>query len=156
MSQTAPPEAERFHLLDLSRALAALLVVLSHYSHFYHLPGTGAGAVGNQPGYAVLAPLYDRGGYAVQYFFVLSGVIFFWFYGRAIAPGKAGQCAVGAREFLVLRFYRLYPLHVATLAVVALSFPVFHRFERPIQSWLRRRLLPSPAFPTPSIRKSLP
>lgn len=48
-----------------------------------------------------------------HFLFLLSGFVFFWRYGSAIA---SGQC--GAKRFAIYRIARLYPLHAATLLVV--------------------------------------
>ena len=53
-------------------------------------------------------------------FFALSGFIFFWLYAEAITERR-----VSAREFFVLRFSRLYPLHLATLLAVAAEQTLF-------------------------------
>ncbi len=52
----------------------------------------------------------DYGGYAVQFFWMISGFIF------AFAYGKPG---VGLWEYSSRRFARLYPLHFVTLLLVA-------------------------------------
>jgi peptidoglycan/LPS O-acetylase OafA/YrhL len=57
---------------------------------------------------------YDNGYIAIQIFWMISGFIFFWKYSESINSG-----AISAYRFFVLRFSRLYPLHFATLIVVA-------------------------------------
>ncbi len=49
-------------------------------------------------------------------FFSLSGFIFYWLYSRRVA-----ESAIKPGKFALLRFSRLYPLHFATLLIVALS-----------------------------------
>jgi peptidoglycan/LPS O-acetylase OafA/YrhL len=88
-----------------------------------------------QPFYWLLAPFYEFGGYGVEVFWAISGFIFFWKYA---APIRAG--AVGATRFFWLRFSRLYPLHLATLLLVAaLQAIYFHRhgyhFVYPDNGW---------------------
>ncbi len=95
---------DRFHSLDALRGVAALSVVFWHWQHF---------GVGN-PWPDALFPFYVSGWRAVDLFFVLSGFIFFWLYGERISSG-----AMDWRTFFVLRMSRLYPLHFATLLVVA-------------------------------------
>ena len=115
--QNAPDWPARLYLLDMSRGIAALAVVFSHWKHFgyegLHLSSSFQYA--DQPFYDVLKLFYVHGGIGVEYFFVLSGFIFFWLYRGAIAEKQ-----VSAREFSVHRFSRLYPLHFATLILVAL------------------------------------
>ncbi len=108
----------RFHALDVLRGLAALSVVLWHWQHFF-LPFDPQGAVfvrEQQPFYALLYLFYGHGDAAVQLFFCLSGFIFFWLYSQPIAERR-----IAAGEFAVLRASRLYPLHLATLVLVAVG-----------------------------------
>ncbi len=107
----------RLYLLDALRGLAALTVVVWHYQHFYYVaPGSlETGFVrSSQPFYALLWPLYENGFGAVPLFFSLSGFVFFMLYLQAVRSGT-----VGPNVFFVLRFARLYPLHVVTLLFVA-------------------------------------
>ncbi len=107
----------RFYLLDILRGFASLAVVLWHYQHFFFTgPGQLAADFDRRtlPFYPLLSPFYDAGNYAVELFFVLSGFIFYWLYRERVADR-----AVSGREFFVLRFSRLYPLHLATLLFVA-------------------------------------
>ena len=85
----------RLDALDSLRGLSALMVVLYH---------------------ADFSPiLYDlaiiRHSYLfVDFFFVLSGFIMYYNYGRLADTGAFGQ-------FIAMRFFRLYPLHFALLMV---------------------------------------
>jgi peptidoglycan/LPS O-acetylase OafA/YrhL len=108
---------KRLYALDALRGLAALSVVFWHWQHFFAMsgiwqPGWNRAA---QPFFWALKPLYEAGWAAVDLFFALSGFVFFWLYGQAIAARTVG----GAR-FSLLRFSRLYPLHFATLMLTAL------------------------------------
>jgi len=90
-------------------------VLIWHYQHFSFVGTHPVGLVrAEQPLYRLLAPFYEFGQYGVEVFWAISGFIFFWKYA---APIRAG--AVGAARFFWLRFSRLYPLHLATLLVVA-------------------------------------
>lgn len=61
-------------------------------------------------------PLYAKGYLAVDLFFSLSGFVFYWLYSKRVSEG-----AISAGKFTFLRFSRLYPLHFATLLIVAVS-----------------------------------
>lgn len=104
------------HALDVSRGVAALSVVIWHWQHF----AFGGNALpadfsrDQQPLYEVFKIFYERGVRGVEYFFLLSGFIFFWLYRDAIK-----NKAISGKQFFVQRFSRLYPLHFATLIVVA-------------------------------------
>ncbi|HEU0300260.1 MAG TPA: acyltransferase [Longimicrobium sp.] len=106
---------DRFHSLDVIRGLAALAVVFWHWQHFFY-QGTEPGRVAStaQPLYALFSPFYERGWLAVYFFFSLSGFIFYWLYSDTVS-----RRTVRFREFAVLRASRLYPLHLATLLIVA-------------------------------------
>lgn len=118
------PWPKRLHLLDLSRTGAALAVVLWHWPHFAYVgdrPPAGFDYTA-QPLYGLLRLFYEHGHWAVDYFFQLSGFIFFWLYRDAIAAR-----AVTAWPFFVQRFSRLYPLHLATLILVAVLQAAYTR-----------------------------
>lgn len=109
----------RFYLLDILRVAASYAVVLMHFRYFYLMPGGGFiddFGIGDQPFYWLLHPIYDHGATAVQIFFCMSGFVFFWLYRDSIGTGKTT-----GREFFVLRFSRLYPLHLVTLIFVAIA-----------------------------------
>ena len=113
-SRPSPPR--HLYALDALRGVAALTVVLWHWQHFYwtsDVPPAGF-RTESQPLYDVFFLFYRNGTRAVDLFFLLSGFIFFWIYSRAIADGS-----VSAGRFFVLRFSRLYPLHLVTLLLVA-------------------------------------
>src|SRR2546422_6794044 len=106
------------HLLDVLRGLAALSVVLWHWQHFF-LPYNKEGVrfVGErQPFFDQFSFIYVHGADAVNLFFCLSGFVFFWLYEKKVADGTTSFV-----DFSVLRFSRLYPLHVAMLLLVALG-----------------------------------
>ncbi|WLI88276.1 acyltransferase [Massilia sp. R2A-15] len=112
----------RFHALDALRGVAALSVVLWHWQHFFAPlnPRGAAFAIERQPLFDLFAFFYRHGHTAVQLFFCLSGFIFFWLYADPVARG-----GISFGRFAVLRMSRLYPLHLATLLVVAALQPLY-------------------------------
>ena len=114
IERAAPPYAggDKLLGLELLRFGSALAVLVFHYRHFANVSGAAANTSA-YPLYALLWPAYDYGLYGVQLFWGISGYIFFWKYGAEIRSR-----AVAARDFFWLRFSRLYPLHLATLAAV--------------------------------------
>lgn len=107
----------RLYSLDVLRGLAALAVVLFHWNHFLiqsALEGILPAVDGAHPFWDVLAPFYTEGRRAVDVFFCISGFIFYWLYSVPVSDFE-----IGPRKFSVLRFSRLYPLHLLTLLVVA-------------------------------------
>lgn len=121
---TAPRPPRRLHSLDVLRGAAALSVVLWHWQHFFApLNPLGAPfATERQPLFGLLSFFYRHGASAVQLFFCLSGFIFFWLYAEAVA---SRQMPFG--RFAMLRLSRLYPLHFATLLLVAAGQGVYWR-----------------------------
>lgn len=111
-----PPSSEPSLLgLELMRFACAISVMVWHYSQFYAVGHERVGFVPSaQPLYALLRPFYEAGWLGVQVFWALSGFIFFWKYAGPVAQGQ-----VPAWRFAVLRFSRLYPLHLITLCGVA-------------------------------------
>lgn len=105
--------------IDALRGLAALVVVLWHWPHFFQLQATPDSAL---PLYNLLWPFYRYGAWGVDLFFCISGLVFYTQYASAVA-----QRTVSLFQFVRLRFSRLYPLHLVTLLYVAALQPVFVR-----------------------------
>jgi len=110
--------------LELLRFVSAVAVLIFHYQHFVFRGVTQPVDFDRtrQPLYSILSLFYERGFEGVQVFWCISGFIFFWKYRDAIADGR-----VGGRKFFVLRFSRLYPLHFATLLLVAFLQLIYSR-----------------------------
>jgi Predicted acyltransferases len=130
---------KRLYSLDAIRGLAALTIVIWHWQHFFALSGHWAAHWERdwQPFYAVLEPLYLQAWAAVDLFFALSGFVFFWLYGAAIAEGK-----VKPGHFALLRFSRLWPLHALMLVVICALQAAFHAktgtfFIFPASDWTK-------------------
>lgn len=112
--------------LELMRFVCALSVLLWHYQHFAiaGVPTLASLPDARQhPWHSVLWPFYEHGWLGVQAFWALSGFIFFWKYGQAVAQGR-----VSAGRFAWLRFSRLYPLHLLTLLAVV-PMVAWHRAQ---------------------------
>ncbi|MFT3989904.1 MAG: acyltransferase [Luteolibacter sp.] len=106
-----------FYSLDALRGLGAFAVVFYHWQHFFYRGATLQTFVKDQqPLFAQFKPFYTNGWRAVDLFFCLSGFIFFWLY-----SDKIHQRRVSITSFSLLRFSRLYPLHLATLLAVAVG-----------------------------------
>lgn len=124
------PNVKAFVWIEYLRFACAISVVLWHYQHFFDSgEGTGSGAFnrGAQPFYSLLFPFYSQGSAGVSVFWGISGLIFFWKYAV-----KIHDKALPPRRFAVLRFSRLYPLHLLTLILVLVLqlsyFRVNHRY----------------------------
>jgi peptidoglycan/LPS O-acetylase OafA/YrhL len=101
--------------IELLRFLAAFAVLVWHYQNFLiGSPGHPELVPAAQPLSFLLAPLYAYGNSGVELFWCLSGFIFTWKYTEPIHAG-----GVSFARFIWLRFSRLYPLHFATLLLVA-------------------------------------
>lgn len=111
-----PPEGRAFHGLELLRFLCALTIIVWHYQHFFMLDGHPIPGFDRplQPLYMLFCIPYNWGYFAVEVFWGISGFVFFWKYADALYDRR-----VGGGKFFRLRFSRLYPLHIATLALVA-------------------------------------
>ncbi len=112
----------RFYSLDVVRGLAAFSVVFWHWHHFFY-NGTVEGKYEAmlQPFYPLFFVFYKAGSVAVDFFFSLSGFVFFWLYADRIRDR-----GISAWNYGVLRLSRLYPLHVLTLLVVLLGQAFMH------------------------------
>jgi peptidoglycan/LPS O-acetylase OafA/YrhL len=113
-------DQKAFTGIEIGRFLCALAVILWHYQQFFQ-PGLEGGSsdvpsdVIKYPFYSVLSFFYLNGHHAVVIFWMLSGFIFFWKYGEIVHERK-----VSVYRFFILRFSRLYPLHLVTLIIVAI------------------------------------
>jgi len=113
--------------VELLRLVCALAVLIFHYPHlaFGALRPAASFVAAQQPFYFALRPFYQFGFYGVEVFWCISGFIFFWKYGQAIS-----RRTVGGYKFFVLRFSRLYPLHLVTLLFVAAMQLIYrHQFH---------------------------
>ena len=107
---------KRFYLLDFFRGIAAIAIVIFHYKIFYiEAVSLNSYVATEQPLYSVLFLAYEHGWIAVQFFFTLSGFIFFNLYRTKILEEK-----ISFKNFFILRFSRLYPLHLLMLILVGL------------------------------------
>ncbi|MBU3627457.1 acyltransferase [Polynucleobacter sp. AP-Reno-20A-A9] len=101
--------------LEIIRFLSALAILIFHFQHFSFVgQAPNNFSLIQLPFYDWLKPVYLNGGLGVQIFWGISGFIFFWKYAKVIA-----QKTLDAKHFFVLRFSRLYPLHLLTLLLVA-------------------------------------
>ncbi len=105
--------AVRLRSLDSLRGIAAMGVAFFfHYNHFdstYFQANPEA-----LPLFSTFRWFYQCGWNLVDFFFVLSGFIFMYVYAKKIAENRINE-----RTFFILRLSRLYPLHIATLLIVA-------------------------------------
>jgi peptidoglycan/LPS O-acetylase OafA/YrhL len=113
-----------FSFIDALRGLAALSVLIWHYQHFY-IVEAGASLLGNSPWQPPFLELlrffYTKGELGAQVFWMISGFIF--------ANTYLQSKETSAHDFILKRFARLYPLHLATLFIVALlQFVSFRSF----------------------------
>lgn len=111
----------RLHSLDALRTLAALAVVLAHWPEHFFSVSRFAHPMSASPFYPWLAGAYINGPSAVTFFFALSGFIFYWLYSEPVYTRT-----INLRHFALLRFSRLYPLHLATLLVLVPIVFIFH------------------------------
>jgi peptidoglycan/LPS O-acetylase OafA/YrhL len=116
----------RLESLDVIRGLAPLVIVVNHWKFFYWPPGADDSIVNVRelvlPFGRVTWLFVNYGSLAVDIFFCLSGFIFFRLYRVAIETNR-----VSAREFTVLRFSRLYPLHLVTLLIATVLLEIYRR-----------------------------
>jgi peptidoglycan/LPS O-acetylase OafA/YrhL len=118
MEEADRMDRKAFTGIEIGRFLCAFAVILWHYQQFFQLGLEGGGSdapseVVKYPFYSVLSFFYLNGHHAVVIFWMISGFIFFWKYGESVHERK-----VTVYRFVVLRFSRLYPLHLATLIIV--------------------------------------
>ena len=102
--------------LELVRFFSAFSVLIWHYPLFFFSTDKSVNFVSeNLPFYSILSFFYNFGLQGVIVFWGISGFIFFWKYYDKIFENN-----ISAKNFFIFRFARLYPLHLATLIIVAL------------------------------------
>ena len=129
----------RIYLLDIARGIAALAVAIFHYKLFYSYNISLNGySIENQPFYNIIKIIYEYGWIAVQFFFLLSGFIFFKLYLEKVSERK-----ISLNKFVILRVSRLYPLHFLTLFFVFIIYMTlnFNNFYNPINVNLKHLIL---------------
>jgi len=107
----------RYYGIELLRLLTSLSVLLYHYRHFFSPHTTFSSNVFDEsktglPFYSILEIFYNRGFYGVHMFYAISGFVFAHVY-------LSYNEKISGKEFFINRFARLYPLHFATLILVA-------------------------------------
>lgn len=110
-TRTAPPAY--FNWVDALRGIAAAMIVVFHYHHFFLTDYTSRPQipdVSTFPYASILSGVYSHGALAVEFFWVISGFVFMHVYRHR---------KITFAEFWLFRIARLYPLHVATLLSVA-------------------------------------
>ena len=90
------------------KGIAAISIVLFHYNKL-------TDTLHNNelfPFYNILEIAYVKGGNLVEFFFMLSGVLFFMNYEKRLVDG-----AISGKAFFLRRIMKLYPLYLITTAV---------------------------------------
>jgi len=117
----ASPLTNKLLGLEALRFVAAFAVLIWHYQHFAYVADQPVDLVKDRlPLYGLLQPFYAAGEYGVWIFWCISGFIFFWKYRDTIFDRS-----VSGWKFFVFRLSRLYPLHFATLLIVAILQSVY-------------------------------
>jgi peptidoglycan/LPS O-acetylase OafA/YrhL len=126
----SPPDAGRVPTIDLLRGIAILLVVLYHVEHLILFPagyslvhdamGASHIAAGSWLLRLVFLP-FHMGRVGVNLFFVISGLCIHLRFARdqAADPGAPFSLAT----FFLRRFFRIYPVYWAALAIGAIVAP---------------------------------
>ncbi len=109
---------KRYFGIEFLRLLTSVSVLLYHYRHFFG-PYNSYSASNffddktELPFFSFLEVFYVNGFYGVHVFYAISGFVFAHVY-------LSIDRKITSKEFFLNRFARLYPLHFATLIIVAL------------------------------------
>jgi peptidoglycan/LPS O-acetylase OafA/YrhL len=106
MSSITTDDKHRLALIDASRCLAALWVVLFHFSEGHHIP-TLLAAIPDW----LKAAVFDAGHLGVPVFFVLSGIV------MTATTFRVPMNTANAANFVARRFVRLAPPYYAAVAL---------------------------------------
>jgi len=109
--------------LEIVRFVSAFAILVWHYQHFLFFEDRAIDFIKDlQPFFSHLNFFYDWGLYGVEIFWCVSGFIFFWKYKNLIIEKK-----ISAKNFFLLRFSRLYPLHFITLLIAVLLQTIYFK-----------------------------
>jgi peptidoglycan/LPS O-acetylase OafA/YrhL len=111
---------DRILEIEIIRFISAISVVVWHYQHFFYINEKVDFIKDQQPFFNFFKFFYEKGYYGVQVFWLISGFILFWKYKELIVNKK-----LDFKNFFILRFSRLYPLHFLTLIIVALLQAIY-------------------------------
>lgn len=114
---------QHLYSLDFLRGVAAYVVIFWHWKMLFYVNNTKPKIESKElPFYDFFSIFYNHGLLAVEFFFCLSGFIFFYYFKSKILDGS-----LSAKKFAVDRISRIYPLHIVTLILVAaLQFISLH------------------------------
>ena len=117
----------KYYSIEILRLLTSLAVIIYHYRLFFGPSNTYSSLDfleirDKLPFYSFLEYFYNYGIYGVHIFYAISGFVFAHVY--------ITKKSVGAKEFFINRFARLYPLHFATLIIVTcIQYFSFFNYE---------------------------
>lgn len=101
-----------FYAIDILRGLAAMAILIFHYKNFFVSTNDIPFArIYENPAAQILWAIHKYGANAVMLFWAISGFVFMHVY--------AGKKSISTKEFWINRVARLYPLHLATLLIIA-------------------------------------
>lgn len=106
--------------LDIFRFFLSITILIVHFPQFVQsfLPIENF-EIKQLPFFSFFSKLYLNGGFAVQLFWMLSGVIFSNFYYNKIEK-------ISFVKFFYLRITRLYPIHFITLILVLILQTIYY------------------------------
>ena len=111
----------RFAHIDALRGIAALLVVCAHVCEVFVRLSPETEALGT--GLYDIARMYDFGRIGVVIFFLISGFV--------ICKSLKGDLATGTSQFVIRRFFRLYPAFWLSMALGL--FSMWWLFDKPFE-----------------------
>lgn len=123
MESEVKENKQHLYSLDFLRGIAAYIVIFWHWKMLFYVNNTKPQIeIRSLPFYDSFSIFYNHGLLAVEFFFCLSGFIFFYYFKSKIENG-----VLSAKQFAVDRISRIYPLHIVTfILVAALQFISLH------------------------------
>eukprot|EP00102_Acyrthosiphon_pisum_P017134 XP_008188377.1 PREDICTED: uncharacterized protein HI_0392-like [Acyrthosiphon pisum] len=107
---------QHLYSLDFLRGIAAYIVIFWHWKMLFYVNNNRSQIDSKDfPFYDLFSIFYNHGLLAVEFFFCLSGFIFFYYFRSKIVRGT-----LSAKDFAVDRISRIYPLHIFTFLLVGL------------------------------------
>lgn len=109
--------------IDILRFLLSISILIVHFPHFsFPFIKLENFSKVNYPFYKYLSLIYEHGSFAVEIFWMISGIIFYQVYYKVIVDKD-----ISFLTFLKYRFTRLYPIHLLTLFTVMVLQSIYYK-----------------------------
>jgi len=115
------PKSKKFIGIELLRFICAFSIVIRHHKSFAADDITVSLIAAKKIDFSFFQFFHHYFNLSVDIFWAISGFVLFWRYAEAFYEKR-----LSGRDFAILRFSRLYPLHILTLGAVIVLQLIYH------------------------------